>query len=72
MEMLFSQEEVWEMERRYIMKEGMEKGLEKGLLLAIRGLMESTSMTAENAMSSLKIAESDRPRYMELLNHPKQ
>lgn len=67
-EMLFSQEEVREIERRYIMKEGMERGM----LLAITGLMESTGMTAENAMASLKIATPDRPRYMELLNQPKQ
>lgn len=78
MEMLYSQEEVWELDRQYIMQEGMEKGIkkgiekgiEKGLLLAIKALMESTNMTAEDAMSSLKIAEPDRPRYMDLLKHP--
>lgn len=77
MEMLYSQEEVWELDRQYIrqesmeegIKKGIEKGMEKGILLALKALMESASMTAEDAMSSLKITEADRPRYRELLKH---
>ena len=74
MEMLYSQEEVWELERHYIRQESMEigikRGMEKGLLLAIKALMESSGMTAEDAVSSLKITEADRPRYRELLRYP--
>lgn len=78
MEMLYSQEEVWELDRQYIrqesmeegIKRGIEKGMEKGMLLALKALMESANMTAEDAMSSLKITEADRPRYRELLSHP--
>lgn len=41
------------------------------MLAAIKVLMKHVGMTAEDAMSALKIAEPDRPQYMELLKHPK-
>ena len=73
MDLLFNQEKIWELDMRDAWNEGFEKGLEEGeMLAAIHALMKFVGMTAEDAMSTLKIPELDQPIYLELLKHFKQ
>lgn len=71
MELLYNQEEVWELDRQEIAREahqeGRQEGIVSGLLLALRGLIETTGMRVDEAMATLKIAEVDRPKYKALL-----
>ena len=71
MEMLFSQEEVWELDRREIADEarheGQQEGEIKGLFRAIKSLIETTGMSVEQAMTALQITEKDRPQYLDML-----
>lgn len=71
MEMLFSQEEVWELSRREIAdearQEGRQEGEIKGLFHAIKSLIETTGMSVEQAMTALQIMEKDRPQYLDML-----
>lgn len=71
MEMLFSQEEVWELDRREIAdearQEGQQEGEIKGLFRAIKSLIETTGMSVEQAMTALQIMEKDRPQYLDML-----
>ena len=50
---------------------GMAKGLEKGItdtyLASIKSLMDEMSMSAEKAMSVLRIPETERSKYLKLL-----
>ena len=48
-------------------REGMRKGRREGKAEAIRNLMESMSMTAEQAMKALKIPAGEFGKYMTLL-----
>ena len=48
-------------------REGMRKGRGEGKVEAIRNLMESMSMTAEQAMKALKIPAGEFGKYMTLL-----
>ena len=48
-------------------REGMRKGRREGKAEAIRKLMESMSMTAEQAMKALKIPAGEFGKYMTLL-----
>ena len=48
-------------------REGMRKGRREGKAEAIRSLMESMSMTAEQAMKALKIPAGEFGKYMTLL-----
>ena len=48
--------------------QGLEKGIEKANLSAIRHLMVKFDMTAEQAMETLEIPTTDRPRYAESVN----
>ena len=48
-------------------KKGMEKGVEQGVLLSIRSLMETMGWTIEQAMTALKVPESERQAYQNLL-----
>ena len=48
-------------------REGMRKGRREGKVEAIRNLMESMSMTAEQAMKALKIPAGEFGKYMTLL-----
>ena len=48
-------------------REGMRKGRREGKAEAIRNLMESMSMTAEQAMNALKIPAGEFGKYMTLL-----
>jgi hypothetical protein len=45
-----------------------EKGELQERLRAIQTLMESMSLSAEQAMDALKIPESEMPRYLDLLS----
>lgn len=61
------------------MEKGIEKGMEKGLakgrsegitsgiLSSIRNLMETLGLSVDQAMAALKIPETERERYLELL-----
>ena len=46
---------------------GIEEGVTKTYLASIKSLMEEMSMSAEKAMSVLRIPEEERPKYLELL-----
>ena len=48
-------------------REGMRKGRREGKAEAIRNLMESMSITAEQAMKALKIPAGEFGKYMTLL-----
>ncbi|MBD5160794.1 MAG: hypothetical protein HDT14_01990 [Oscillibacter sp.] len=63
MEMLFSQEQVWELDRR----DARQEGEIKGLFRAIKSLIETTGMSVEQAMTALQVAEKDRPQYLDML-----
>lgn len=63
MEMLFSQEQVWELDRR----DARQEGEITGLFRAIKSLIETTGMSVEQAMTALQIAEIDRPQYLDML-----
>ena len=40
-----------------------EKGIQKGILLSIRNLMETMGWSVEQAMESLKIPEEEKTKY---------
>ena len=63
MKMLFSQEEVWELDRR----DARQEGEIKGLFRAIKSLIETTGMSVEQAMTALQITEKDRPHDLDML-----
>jgi len=46
---------------------GIECGIERTMLEAIKNLMDSLNLTKEQAMSALKVPEEEREKYMELL-----
>lgn len=73
MEMLFSQEEVWDLDRQEIAREarqeGEARGEIKGLFRAIKSLIETTGMSVEQAMTALQVAEKDRPQYLNMLGN---
>ena len=48
-------------------REGIRKGRREGKVEAIRNLMESMSLTAEQAMKALKIPAGEFGKYMTLL-----
>lgn len=54
-----------------VMEKGMEKGIAKGMtdaiLASIKNLMETMGLTIEQAMAALKVPESERQKYMDLL-----
>ena len=45
----------------------MEKGIEQGILLSIKSLMETMGWTIEQAMTALKVPEAERRAYQDLL-----
>ena len=47
--------------------QGLERGLETGTLNAIRNLMETMKLTAEQAMEALKVPEAEKVKYAEML-----
>lgn len=44
-----------------------EKGQSDGILLSIKNLMGNTGWSVEQAMTALKVPDTDRPKYLELL-----
>ena len=48
-------------------REGIRKGRREGKVESIRNLMESMSLTAEQAMKALKIPAGEFGKYMTLL-----
>ena len=49
------------------MERGMERGLEAATLNAIRNLMETLKLTAEQAMEALKVPEEEKVKYTGML-----
>ena len=49
------------------LERGMERGLETGTLNAIRKLMETLKLTAEQAMEALKVPEEEKVKYAGML-----
>ena len=47
--------------------QGLERGLETGTLNAIRNLMETMKLTAEQAMEALKVPEEEKVKYTGML-----
>ncbi len=46
---------------------GLEKGIEKGTLKAIKNIMSKLKLTAEQAMAALRIPETDKRKYADRL-----
>ena len=46
---------------------GIAKGVTRGLVIALKSLMNSTGMSREQAMAALEIPENERSKYMRLL-----
>ncbi len=46
---------------------GLEKGIEKGTLKAIKNIMSTLKLTAEQAMAALRIPETDKRKYADRL-----
>ena len=44
-----------------------DKGREEGILSSIKSLMETLGLTIEQAMAALKVPESEKQKYMDLL-----
>lgn len=51
------------------LEQGLERGLETGTLNAIRNLMETLKLTAEQAMEALKVPEEDKVKYAGMLKN---
>ena len=51
------------------MERGMERGLEAATLNAIRNLMETLKLTAEQAMEALKVPEEEKVKYAGMLKN---
>lgn len=47
--------------------QGLERGLETGTLNAIRNLMETMKLTAEQEMEALKVPEAEKTKYAGML-----
>ena len=43
------------------------EGMEKGIVIAIRNMMDKLKMTAEQAMDTMNISKDERSKYEELL-----
>lgn len=53
-------------------EQGLEQGIVQGIFSSIWNLMDSMGWTADQAMEALKIAETDRERYLEDLRTQKR
>lgn len=49
------------------LEKGIEKGIEKGTLKAIKNIMSTLKLTAEQAMTALRIPETDKRKYADRL-----
>ena len=50
-----------------IIEESLAEGMEKGIVIAIRNMMDKLKMTAEQAMDTMNISKDERSKYEELL-----
>ena len=50
-----------------IIEESLAEGMEKGIVIAIRKMMDKLKMTAEQAMDTMNISKDERSKYEELL-----
>lgn len=50
------------------MKQGLEQGYENGLLVALKNIMGSMGLSADEAMNALRIPETDRQSYLAKLS----
>ncbi len=50
-----------------IYNEGLEQGLEQGVVNSLRGLMDTMKMNAQEALAALKVSESEWAKYLALL-----
>lgn len=48
-------------------KEGIELGVEQGLLMSIKNLMASMSIGVVEAMNLLQVKKEDQPKYSKLI-----
>ena len=51
------------------LERGIERGLEIGTLNAIRNLMETLKLTAEQAMEAWKVPEEEKVKYAGMLKN---
>jgi len=49
-------------------EKGINIGVERQTLLSVQNLMETLKLTAEQAMAALKIPESERPKYADMMD----
>ena len=67
----YNEAEVMEMFKEEAREEGLEEGMEKGreetLLEAVKNIMNSLKLTAEQAMDALGVPASDRGKYLGML-----
>ena len=49
-----------------IIEESLAEGMEKGIVIAIRNMMDKLKMTAEQAMDTMNISKDERSKYEEL------
>ncbi len=49
------------------MEKGIAKGMTDAILASIKNLMETMSLTIEQAMAALKVPEGERQKYIDLL-----
>lgn len=50
--------------------QGMAQGMAQGILASLRNLVKNMGVSVEQAMSVLEIPETERQKYMDLLNQP--
>ncbi|WP_418463740.1 hypothetical protein [Frisingicoccus sp.] len=49
-------------------REGHEVGVADGILSSVRNLMETMDLSAEKAMEALKVSETEKEKYLKLLD----
>ena len=52
-----------------IARENIAKGRAEGILASIKSIMETMGLTIEQAMSALKVPDTEKQKYMDLLEH---
>ena len=65
--MLFSE---WSLDDaiRYAQEESRAEGMLNGVLISLKNLIDTMGLTVEQAMSALKIPETEKQTYADLLN----
>ncbi len=66
----WSWEDAMSAERQEGIEEGMAKGITNGIVSSIKNLAKNMGLPVEQAMSLLGVPESERQKYMELLDNP--